>query len=357
MKFIKTVWQNIKFVLVIFVCWRLGLFLIGFLAFRLLTFQASFAYIDNILIASGYPQWFWQWGNFDGVHYLEIAQFGYRGPGLQTFFPLFPLTIRFVTVITGNLFFSGFLISNLAAFLSGLVLYRLARRDFSETVAKWSVLFFFCFPTSFFLGSIYTESMFLLFLLLAYYGKSAVSKLFSFLAGGTRLIGAFILPAGFLGVGAYMVYLYHYFGNALYFLSGQEAFKNGRANSLTSLISPFQVVFRYLKIFLTANPAQPAFWVATLEFFSFTFGVGMLTYLTVRKNVKMRYLVYSWPALLLPSLSGTFSSMPRYLLAIFPIYLGLALIKSSTVKTLILAGFVILLALLTTYFVRGYWIS
>lgn len=357
MKSIQRFLAEIKFIGITFLVWRIGLFLVGILAFRLLTFQASFAYIDNILIASKFPQWIWQWGNFDGVHYLEIAEFGYRGPGLQTFFPLYPVAIKTLAILTNNRLLSGLLISNLASFFTGLVLYFLVKRDYSRSAARWAVLFFFFFPTSFFLGSVYTESLFLLFLLLAFYGRGVISGAFSILAGVTRLIGAFVLPAGFLGVGAYMTYLYLTFGNALYFLTGQEAFKNARADSITNLISPFQVVFRYLKIFLTANPAQPAFQVATLEFTAFTFGVAFLLYLTINKKVKWQYLLYAWPALLLPSFSGTFSSMPRYLLVIFPIYLGLALIKNPVIKALILSVFVVLLMILTTYFVRGYWIS
>lgn len=330
--------------------------LLGLLSFQLFSFKASFPYIDQALIASHFPQWLWHWGNFDGVHYLSLAFFGYR-EGDQVFFPLFPLAIHFLGNILGSFFLAGFLISNLSILFAAIVFYQLISRDFNQMTAKWSVIFLFFFPTSFFFGAIYTESLFLLLLLSAYYFSGLKSILSSLLAGLTRLVGFFVLPTGFLGAFFYILFLWKDFNKPLYFLTAQSAFQNERVFSLAHIISPPQVVWRYLRILTTVSHTHPDFWVAALELAAFLFGFAMLSVLTIKRKVPMKYLVFSWPALLLPAFSGTFSSFPRYLLTIFPIFIGLAQLKSHIHKVMILLISSCLLAILTMLWLRGYWIS
>ncbi len=356
MKFIKKFWRDNRLILTIFVLWRGSLFALGFLSFQLLTFKASFPYINNQLIASGFPQWFWHWGNFDGVHYLGIAQSGYLLSGTQVFFPLYPLLIKLFDFLTTNPFLSGFLVSNITALAAALLLFHLVRKKFDRTIAAWTVAFLFAFPTSFFFGSIYTESLFLALVLAAFSFKGLKSGIFSYFAGLTRLVGGFI-GFGAAGVATYSLYLWAAFGKPLYFLQAQGSFANNRANSLTSLVTPPQVLVRYLKIFLTAGPGHYDYWIAVLEFAAFIFGIIVLGWLTWKRKVPVSWLVFSWAALILPSFSGTLSSMPRYLLTIFPIFIGLALIKSQSLKIILLFLSFLFLALLTTLFVRGYWVA
>ena len=54
---------------------------------------------------------------WDGAHYVDIAQFGYREKSEYAYFPLYPLLINLFTKITGNYTVSGVLISILSAFL------------------------------------------------------------------------------------------------------------------------------------------------------------------------------------------------------------------------------------------------
>lgn len=335
--------MNKAFVFVAFLVWRFGLFFFEWLGEKLLPFKGSFPYYDTVLASPGLPQWLWQWGNFDGVHYLTVAKVGYDGFGTQVFFPLYPLLInllgRIVNPVVGAL-----LISNLSILLVALILYRMTRN-------KWVVVFLFAFPTSFFFASIYTESLFLLLVLLTF----SYSKIFSLLAGATRLVGAFLGPLAWIGVAAYSLYLGIRFGQPLFFLSAQGAFANSRADSLTSLVNPLQVVWRYLKIFATANPSHYGFWIAALEITAFLFGVVVL--IKLWGKIPTSWAIFSWGALLLPSFSGTFSSMPRYLLVIFPIFIGLARVKNREAKLAILSVFIVLLGLLTALFTRGYWVS
>lgn len=342
MKSIKKFWRDNRFVLAAFALWRLGLFVFEAAGQVLLPFKGSFPYFDSVLKGSGLPQWLWQWGNFDGVHYLTLAKSGYDGFGTQVFFPLYPILIN----IFGNSLLSALLISNLAILLAAMLLYQMTKN-------KWVVAFLFAFPTSYYFGAIYTESLFLLLVLLAF----SKSKLFAIPAGATRLAGSFLHPLAWIGLGAYSLYLGVRFGRPLFFLSAQSAFANGRADSFSTLVNPLQVLFRYVKIFFLASPAHYDYWIAVLEFAAFAFGASVLTLLTFKKKISASWLVFSWLAFLLPSFSGTLSSMPRYLLTIFPFYIGLAAIKDRRLKLAILSAFSVLLAVLTALFTRGYWVS
>lgn len=344
------------FVLWVFLLWRVGTLLLSFIAQNLLPFKKSFPYADTILVPSDLPQWLWQWGNFDGVHYLTLAKSGYDGFGTQVFFPLYPMLSNVLTNVTQNTFISAFLISNTAILFAGILLFKLVRKRFDETAAKWSVLFLFAFPSSLFFGAIYTESLFLLLTLAAFSFRGMKSFVAGILAGFTRLVGLFTGPFSFIGLLLYTSYLWWRFGRPLFFLSAQSAF-GSRATSFTSLVTPFQVIYRYLKIFITVSVSTYDFWVAFSEISAFMLGIIILTWLSVKRKLPISWLLFSWVALILPSVSGTFSSMPRYLITIFPIYIGLALIKNKYLKLAILTISVILLMMVTILFTRGYWVS
>lgn len=315
---------------------------IGYWSIGLLTFKASFPYVPEILTPSGLPQYIWHWANFDGVHYLMIAQFGYNGivNNEQVFFPLYPILIR----LLGNGLISALFISNFFALTSGLLIYKY--------FGKWPLLFFYTFPTAFFLGSVYTEGLFIFLILLTFYKN----KFFGIFAGLTRLFGGFTGVMGGLGLLGYMAYLKLTFDNPLLFLFNQGGFNNGRASSLSSLVTPFQTVYRYIKILFTADPQNIAFWVSLLEITSFAFALGVLIYFTYKRSYNFWILAYCWAVVIVPSLTGTLTSMPRYILVLFPIYIFLG--KLNFRLKLFLAGiFVILQTVFTVLFLRGYFIA
>lgn len=343
MKFIEKFWSRYKFAVIAFLIWRTGSFIIGYWSIGLLRFNASFPFIDEILISSGLPQWLWQWGNFDGVHYLTIAKFGYNGiiGNEQVFFPLYPLLIR----LFGGGFAPAILISNFFALAAGLLIFK--------HFGKWAVIFLFCFPTALFLGAVYTESLFIFLVLLTFYK----SKYFGVLAGLTRLTGFFTGIFGIFGVGLYMLYLKVAFNNPLLFLFHQGGFRNGRANSVTGFVTPFQTVYRYFRIILTADPGNIAFWVSLSELLFFSLTIGLLAYLTLRTKQNKWLLLYSWAVVLVPSITGTLTSIPRYVMVIIPLYVFLAGISNRKLKLAIAAIFIIIQAVFTALFVRGYFIA
>jgi hypothetical protein len=138
----------------------------------------------------------------DAAWFLRIATHGYRDddPG-AAFFPLYPLTVRVVSWLPfiGPLG-AALLVSN-GAFLAALVmLYGLTRLEFgSDSIARRAVLFLAIFPTAFFFLAPYTESMFLLLSISAFWfarrDRWIAAALMAMLAAMTRNVGVLLAPA------------------------------------------------------------------------------------------------------------------------------------------------------------------
>lgn len=279
--------NNFILVLKYFLIWRVVLFLLAASSGYLIPhFGASFPYYDRVLQITGLPNWIWGFGNFDGVHYLRIAQNGYTSEFTNAFFPLYPLLVRLVSVIfpkTQGLdltiytdplyFYTGFILSNCFFIFALYFFYKLLRLDFSETVSKKSLIFLLAFPTAYYFGSVYTESLFLFLAAISIYlirkQKYFFSSVFIALATATRVVGVFLILIylielvknreslkfktqeifGFviapLGLVGYSLYLNSKFGDFFYFLSVQPKFGADRSSSL--ILLP-QVFYRYLKI-------------------------------------------------------------------------------------------------------------
>ncbi len=372
--------MKFKNILLLFIGWRSLLFLVSFLAIFLIpVFGNRFPYNDIVLKSSGLPQWLYQFGNFDGVHYVGIAETGYSRQFTQAFFPLYPLLLKIVTpIFWGNFVLAGVVLSSIFTLLSIWMLCKLFPKNIN-----WTVLFFLSYPMSFFLGAIYNEALFLFLVLSCFYfagqKKWWLVGILGGLASATRLVGVFLLPALIyeiwfcapnkkdkpgvrsllflflipLGLLAYMVYLQLNFHDAWYFLHAQGAF--GAARS-TGVVFPLVTIWRYIKILASVPVFQYGFWVAVWEAGFFLGGFVLLFFASLKK-MRPSFLIFSWSAFLLPIFTGTLSSFPRYVMICFPIYLFLGNLKNRYVKIFILTGFIILNFVFTALFTRGYWVS
>lgn len=382
----------------LFLIWRIFLFLIAALAtFFITQFGNRFPYSDQVLKITGLPSWIWGFGNFDGVHYLRIAQNGYDAQYSQAFFPLYPMLIWVLNIFPKDLnldtrifvdpsyFLTGLILSNLFFLFALILFYKLIRIDFSQKVSFASLILLITFPTSFYFGAIYTESLFLLLIIGAIYftrkNNFLVAGLFGLLASATRIFGLVLilfliieiylkfkkgeilrnvqLTNSILGVlltpfGTlfYMLYLRLNFNNPLYFFTSQPNF--GAERSSENLILLPQVIYRYLKIFITVPATSPLFFNAFLEF-SFTM-ITIITLLIFFKKMRLSYFIFTLVCLILPTLTGTLSSMPRYSLMGFLIlpYLVQGTGRFFNFLTII---FISLGIILLSLFIRGYWVA
>ena len=111
---------------------------------------------------------------WDAVWYLRIADSGYTGSEPRAaFFPLYPLLIRALAAPAGGspaaLLAAAYLIA-LGAFVAALaLLYRLVELELGRRLARPTLLLLALFPAAVFFGAPYSESVFLLCAVGAFY--------------------------------------------------------------------------------------------------------------------------------------------------------------------------------------------
>lgn len=390
--------------------WRLLLFFMSFIAPLLIKYQPSFPYAAELLPEYGLPQWIYSWANFDGVHYLTIAEKGYIGTGLiQAFFPTYPLLVIFVNQVIGNTILSGLLISNIGLLLLGVIFFKLVAKHYSDKVAWFALVSWLLFPTSFYFGAVYSESIFLCLVIGTFYASSLrqwwLAGLLAALASATRVVGVFLVPAllwealnvsllidkiirskeqsvvkklskfsqllwcevcghkkaiiavmiGLSGLICYMIFLWGEFDDPFYFFHVQAEFGAGRQEQL--ILLP-QTLWRGLKILMTV-PISFAWLTYAQEFFLTIVALFIIGWLWWQEQrIKHAWLIFTTLAILLPTVTGSLSSMPRYLLAAFPIFIWLGLKINEQIHwrwTWLISG--ILLIINTVLFIQGVWIA
>ena len=323
------------------------------------------------------------WERFDGLWFLRIATAGYvNGDGSAAFFPLYPLTIRAVSpLLGGHPLAAAFLVSNAAALGAMVVLYFLTASEFDESVARRAVLYLAVFPTSFFLLAPYSESLFLLLVLVTLWAARRsrwwLAGAAAALAAATRNLGVLlILPlaveaihqarerrrspvlplvasAGALvGLAAYLWYWAAVHGDALAPLHQQATWLREFSFPWVSLVRATDVAFTFIGVYpggyhlmdwLLVTPALVAAgWVAI--------------------RTRPLYGVYTWASLVAP-LSFIFEprpymSLPRFLLPLFPILWAGAVWagRRRGVHEALMAASAGILGLLTVLFVNWYFV-
>lgn len=325
------------------------------------------------------PYFFSVWANFDGRHFLNIASDGYANFDFA-FFPLYPLFINVMSfVLPISKIYLGILISLTTLLLAVIVIYKIIKLDFKEKLAYPAITFLLFFPLAFFYQAVYPDSLFILLSTTSFYFARKKNWFLSGIFGGltvlTRLSGIALLPAlvlewyvqnrkrvlidirilGLLfvplGLILYMLYLQIFHGDFLLF---QKAMIAWRQNEF---VFPPQIIFRYLKIFLTVDMGLLVYWVAVLEFLTFFLYMGLAIY--VWKKIRSSYGLFMVVLLLLVTFTGTFAGTPRYLLHLFPAFLAIALLvkKRPILRFLLIMTFLVLGFILTGLFTRGYFVS
>ena len=373
--------KDTNLILTLFFSWRLVLFFVLFLAMRFLPLQRNFigGGISNYL---SHPYLF-AWANFDGEHYLSIATIGYRNLE-QAFFPVYPMLMRFLaaplSLNIANLTSAGFIISNLALIGSLVMLWKLTLLDYSKKIAQLTLILLLVFPTSFYLGAVYNESLYLFLSLAAFYAarrnKWLLAGILGAVSSATRIFGVLLLPALFLeawqnkvplkkcfwiilipfGLLIYMFYQWKYYGDPLAFYNLQSLV--GEQHQKGIILLP-QVFFRYAKMLLTVSPGNPIYQTIVLEAFT---GIAftLLPIYAFFKKMRFSYIFYSLVGFLAPTIQGSFSSVPRYVLTFFPAFIVLALLieKYGSLKKVILIGILIFWLIVNcALFVRGFWVA
>lgn len=111
---------------------------------------------------------------WDAIHFIDIAKNGYVFEHSAAFFPLYPLTIRFITTYvlqSDTLFLPVAVLLNFLFFnISAVLLFKLTLILFtSRNIAIFTVFSFCINPANIFFSAAYTESMYFMLTLMGLY--------------------------------------------------------------------------------------------------------------------------------------------------------------------------------------------
>jgi len=358
-----------------YLLWQLAIILISLIGQKILPIRESYLgvgtlkYMENQLLYSR--------ANFDGNHYLRIATGGY-GYAEQAFFPLYPNLIKKFLPVVRNDALTGVLISSTAFFFACVALVRLVELDYSSKIAKYTLLLLLVFPTSFYFGAVYTEGLFIFLVLMTFYLARTrhwwLAGIFGALAANARFVGIFLFPALLLewwpqrrtrnllpilliplGLVVYMLFLHQTAGDALAFFHVQKLYGQFRSERVILL---YQVFWRYFKMLATVTRTDPQYFTIIIEFVT---GLSFLylSILSFVKKIRPSYILFNLAAFLVPTFTGSFVSLPRYVLACFPSFLLMGILMSDhpRLRSVIYISFSYLFFVILVLFSRGYWVG
>jgi hypothetical protein len=327
--------------------------------------------------AKPYPvRWLAIWQRFDANWYISVAETGYgRVAGDDHFPPLFPLLIHVLKPLFGSAFLAGLFISHLATLCVIKLLYDTFSQWGENSAAKQATLFVLIYPTSFFLFSVYTESLFLVTALLSLQHMRkrswAWAGFFAFCAILTRLQGAaLIIPMIYL-MWRDRPFLYkpvHWFGVTLaafgglfyLFLRSRQA-TNGAVPYVESdwharLVPPWETYWYAIQTLLSG-----AF--TFIDFLNWTVVTLFMILLVVGwRKIPLEYNLYTSFSLLIILIriveTQPLISMSRYALTLFPSYFILGLAgENPWLRRLIVYTFIPLNLYLSAQFFLWGWVA
>lgn len=367
-----------------------------------LPYRYRFVFTHPYSPESKFPYLLWIWGNFDGFYYTSIAQRGYYS-NEEPFFPFYPLIVNLVSSIFSlPSLVSALLVSHLALIVSLIIIGKILLLDGKGSLVSFLWLIVLLFPSSFFYGAAYNDSLFLLWASLTIYFARrrfwGIASMGGALATLTRLNGLVLLffilceyvverarlsdtswefrrlmretkkifshypqiikdkiymvaliPLAFLG---YLFYIEVVRGDWNLVFSSMKMWNQDKVTF------PLQVFWRYIKIVVLYPTFKLNYWVAFFELFSVLTYVFFIVY--SYKKIRVSYWIFFVVSILIPSLTGTFQGMPRYGLHLYPFFLSVALFLSQKrffTKFIYFTVSISLFLFAIMFFTRGYFVA
>jgi hypothetical protein len=334
---------------------------------------------------------------WDSVWYLGIAHSGYDGGQSTAFFPLYPLLVRMVATVSapGALLVASYAISLTALFGALYLMHRLVSLELGSPVARVSVLMLCAFPGALWLGAPYSESLFLLLSVAAFWfartDRWALAGVAAALASATRSAGVVLvvpllilwwqsgrrrrdlawIGLAPLGLAAYSVYLAASIGDGFAYLHLQEAWFRSFAGPFGAVPDGAVAAWDGLRqivsgsrthVYFTAAGGDPiAVGWHNVELFGFLL-FALVACVGVWRRLPRAYGAYVVAALALPLSFPVgpqpLMSLPRFLGVLFPMFMWLALVsrgrrRQSVVLALLTLGLVVFTARYATW----HWVA
>jgi len=326
------------------------------------------------------------WFRWDAINLAKIAEHGYLShtadpayPAHQTaFFPGFPLALRAVGWVVGDLRVAGLLVSFAASVVAFTMLHRLAEHRWPGT-GRLAVPLLACSPPGVFLIAGYTEALFLAGAITAWYLATTGGWWWSALPAGvavaTRTVGIALvaglaveylaqrrfrlralrpdllaLVLALVPLGAWMGWLAWRAGDPARFAVDQRA---GWGRQLSGPLEALRTTLR------GAYGNADTTWVFTwrLELVGAVIGLALLVWCL--RRAEWGWAAYTGLTMAAYLLSTWYFSIPRGLLGLFPLPLLVARLLHGRDQVFagVLAGSAALFALAVAVFVRGPWVG
>jgi hypothetical protein len=346
-------------------------------------FSALIAFYTNVVFplaereqftVFGRTHLFWDaFARYDSGWFFGIARNWYEyvegGRSNLAFFPMYPLLMRRVGQWLGggqaNYYLAGIAISWTAYVTAMVLLYRLARLDLPRPEAWRAVVYASIFPFAFFFGLVYSESLFLLFSVAAFYGfrtrRWIVGGLAGALAAATRVNGILALPAlawiawqhtrerprerwvaavgvslVVVGLGAWSAYVYALSGSYLEWMHSIRRWEyHPGGMPLRPVAMLLHVVLTQPYQYLTSEPMAP--------YDLLNGGAALALIISVPfvwRRFGAAYALFIVANLWVPLSSGSLEGLGRYCAVLFPFSIWLAAtFRSESARTAILVVF------------------
>lgn len=316
---------------------------------------------------------FWdRFARWDSGWYYGIASGGYKyvegGRSNLAFFPVYPQLMGALGRALGgaqqDFYFAGILISWLAFAAALPLLYRLARFDLSHEQATRVTIYATVFPSAYFFGVVYSESLFLLTLVSAALALRSKRWMWAAVAAmvmtATRVNGVMFLPAlaligwdaastgrergwavaaalaGVAGIAGYSWFVYIVSGNPFEWYDSitRWGYHPG-GNPFSGLVSIAQQLMTRPIEFIATEPMAP---YATLN--AMAAAGALLVVPFVWERFGRGYAAIVVLGLLLPLSSGQFEGLGRYCSVLFPLPILLGSLRGETRHLGLMIGFV-----------------
>jgi hypothetical protein len=325
---------------------------------------------------------------WDGVWFLRIAAHGYSGPSV-TFFPLYPLLVRLVAGGSGSpapLLVASYVVS-LAAFAGALyLLHRLVTVELGHDLARRALLMLSLFPAALFFGAPFSESLFLLLSVGAFYaarvGRLEWAGIAAALASATRAAGiALIVPLAIFwwrsrprrrsdlvfvalapfGLVLYSIYLAQRMGDGLAWVHAEKLWGRAFEAPFAAVVSGTRAAFDGAVKLASGGPDPFSIAAHNVEDWAFLAFAVVATVGVVRR-LPAPYWAYSLALLGLPLSSPArvepLQSLPRYVVTVFPLFMWTALAcRSPRRRAALLSISTVLLVVSTARFASWHWFA
>lgn len=289
----------------------------------------------------GEPTWATRFATWDAAHYLYLAEYGYQKDDMAcAFYPLWPAIIKAFSIFTrGNIFISGIVLANILSLAALMLFHHFVKMQHDSSTANLATLLLLAFPGAIFFSFIYTESLFLLLIVLffiwTFEGNVWGTAVTGFLLALTKGIGVFcIVPllwysflhrrplrqvlvpyySLILGYVSYFLIIYAFTGDALEGFKAQRYYPNH-----ASIQNMFDVenIFRHL---VRIDGFHDPLFSAVDRTFFLLFVVCLYPICRMNKT----YFAYALFSGTVPALSIWFFSYSRHIMMCFPIFIVLA---------------------------------